>query len=83
MASNGQEAIREKVEDAWIGGDFTSSELHSYVKSHRIEAKASTYTIAKWIMEHKNRVICEMTRSMMKGKNLPNTFCAEACNMAL
>lgn len=63
------------------GGEFTSNKFNSYCKINGIQRKlTASYTPQQnGIVERKNGTIFEMARSMMmKGKNLPNIFCAEA-----
>ena len=84
MACNGRERIRRKLKMVRSnkGGEFTSGEFNSYCKSHGIKRqKPPPHTPEEnGVAECKMCIIGEMGRSMMKGKDLPKSFWAEACN---
>ena len=55
------------------GGEFTSKEFISFCSEHGIQRHFSTpYTPEQnGVVERKNRTILDMTRAMLKNKNLP------------
>eukprot|EP01018_Ginkgo_biloba_P020396 Gb_28242 [translate_table: standard] len=62
------------------GGEFTSREFSDYCNNHGIKRQlTTTYTPQQnGVAERKNRTIMEMAQSMLKSKNLPNDYWAEA-----
>ncbi|MCO5566574.1 hypothetical protein L7F22_020251 [Adiantum nelumboides] len=67
------------------GGEFTSSEFADYSKQHGLKSHLTTPHTPQQngVAERKNRVIVEMARSMIEAKGLPNSFWAEAVNIAV
>ena len=61
-------------------GEFTSKEFISFCSEHGIQRHFSTpYTPQQnGVVERKNRTILDMTRAMLKNKNLPKVFWGEA-----
>ena len=66
------------------GGEFTSKEFISFCSEHKIERHFSTpYTPQQnGVVVRKNRTILDMTRAMLKNKNLPKVFWGEAVSTA-
>eukprot|EP01018_Ginkgo_biloba_P039433 Gb_15074 [translate_table: standard] len=62
------------------GGEFTSREFSDYCNNHGIKRQlTTTYTPQQnGVAKRKNCTIMEIARSMLKSKNLPNDYCAEA-----
>ena len=62
------------------GGEFTSKESISFCSEHGIQRHFSTpYTPQQnGVVERKNCTIVDMTRAMLKNKNLPKVFWGEA-----
>ena len=67
------------------GGEFTSKEFISFCSEHGIQRHFSTpYTPQQnGVVERKNRMILDMTRAMLKNKNLPKVFWGEAVSTAV
>ena len=67
------------------GGEFTSNEFDKFCKIHGVKRQlTASYTPQQnGIAERKNRTIFEMARSMLKAKNLPKNFWAEAVACAV
>ena len=67
------------------GGEYSSNEFSVFCKSHGIKHQftASYSPQQNGVAERKNRTICEMVRSMLKGKGLPKVFWAEAVSCAV
>ena len=67
------------------GGEFTSKEFISFCSEHVIQRHFSTpYTPQQnGVVERKNRTILDMTRAMLKNKNLPKVFWGEAISTAV
>jgi hypothetical protein len=67
------------------GGEYKSGDFIKYCKDHGI---VQQFTVPhtpqqNGVVERKNRTLVECARNMMKGKNLSNTFWAEAINTAV
>ena len=67
------------------GGEYTSLEFQNFCAENGIERQL---TIAyspqqNGVAERRNRTICDMARSMMKEKQIPVEFWAEAVNTAV
>ncbi|KAM1263424.1 hypothetical protein ACFX2G_029042 [Malus domestica] len=62
------------------GGEYTSNAFQAYCKEQGIRHQlTAAYTPQQnGIAERKNRTILDMTRSMLKEKNLPKELWAEA-----
>lgn len=62
------------------GGEFTSKEFTDFCEKEGICKQLTTsYTPQQnGVAERKNKSLVEMTKSMLKTKNLPNSFWAEA-----
>ena len=62
------------------GGEYMSEEFNAYLKSCGIHHKCTVpYTPQQnGVAERKNRIVMEMARCMLKGKNLPNMFWLDA-----
>jgi len=60
--------------------EYTSNEFSDFCKHHGIKHQlTSIYTPQQnGLSERKNRILVEMARSMLKGKNLPKILWAEA-----
>ena len=67
------------------GGEFTSTEFMKYCEEHGIRRflTASYSPKQNGVAERKNRTILDMVRSMMKSKNMPKEFWAEAVQCAI
>ena len=67
------------------GGEFTSKGFISFCSEHEIQRHFSTpYTPQQnEVVERKNRTILDMTRAMLKNKNLPKVFWGEAVSTAV
>ncbi|CAM8990990.1 unnamed protein product [Rhodiola kirilowii] len=67
------------------GGEFTSNEFSSYCRTEGIRRQlTASYTPQQnGIAERKNRTIFEMARSMLKAKELPKPYWAEAVSCAV
>ena len=67
------------------GGEFTSTEFMKYCDEHGIRRflTASYSPQQNGVAERKNRTILDMVRSMMKSKNMPKEFWAEAVQCAI
>ncbi|WVZ15284.1 hypothetical protein V8G54_012850 [Vigna mungo] len=67
------------------GGEFTSTEFNKYCEEHGIKRFLTTpYSPQQnGVAERKNRTILDMVRSMLKGKNMPKKFWAEAVQCAV
>ena len=67
------------------GGEFTSNEFISFCSEHGIKIHFSTpYTPQQnRAVERKNWTILDMTRAMLKNKNLPKVFWGEAVSTAV
>ena len=67
------------------GGEYISNEFYIFYKNHGIKHQltASYSPQQNGVAERKNRTICEMARSMLKGKNLPKVFWAEAMSCSV
>jgi len=65
--------------------EFTLNEFDKYCKIHGVKHQlTASYTPQQNnIVERKNRTIFEMTRSMLKAKNLPKKFWAKAVAYAV
>lgn len=66
------------------GGEHTGNEVVNYLKKNGIQIE---YTVPhnpqqNGVAERKNRTLVEMSRCMLFGAGLPNTFWGEAVNMA-
>ena len=67
------------------GGEYNSKEFESYCEEAGIQRHL---TVAysphqNGIAERKNRTIVEMARSLLKEKDMPNSFWAEAVSTAV
>ena len=67
------------------GGEYKLGDFIKYCKDHGI---VQQFTVPhtpqqNGVAERKNRTLVECARSMMKGKNLTNTFWVEAINTAV
>ena len=62
------------------GGEFLSNEFNYFCEENGIRRELTApYTPEqKGVVEHKNRTVVEMARSLLKGKDLPNQYWAEA-----
>ena len=62
------------------GGEFLSNEFKAFCAENGIQRQLTApYTPQQnGVLERKNRTIVEMARSLLKGKELPNYFWAEA-----
>eukprot|EP00253_Pinus_taeda_P016023 PITA_16023 len=62
------------------GGEFCSSAFSNFCDTHGIKHQFTTpYTPQQnSVVEHRNRTIVEMARSMLQHKSVPNKFWAEA-----
>ena len=80
-----QSGLSIKVLRSDRGGEYKSNEFLDYCRYHGIKKQFTTsYTPQKnGVAERKNRTIMEMARSMLKGKNLPNEYWAEAVACAV
>nr|KYP36117.1 Retrovirus-related Pol polyprotein from transposon TNT 1-94 [Cajanus cajan] len=67
------------------GGEFTSVEFNKYCEEHGIKRflTAPYSPQQNGVAERKNRTILDMVRSMLKGKNMPKKFWAEAAQCAV
>nr|GEW02574.1 ribonuclease H-like domain, reverse transcriptase, RNA-dependent DNA polymerase [Tanacetum cinerariifolium] len=67
------------------GGEFTSSEFTQYCKENDIarQLTAPYSPQQNGVVERRNRTIMSTTRCMMKAKNLPQNFWAEAVRHAV
>ena len=67
------------------GGEFTSTEFMEYCEEHDIRRflTASYSPQQNGVAERKNRTILCMVRSMLKSKNMPKEFWAEAVQCAI
>ena len=67
------------------GKEFTSNEFMNFCNQNGIKKQLTVRRTPQQngVAERKNRTIVEMARSMLKGKNLPNEFWAEAVNTAV
>nr|KYP35823.1 Retrovirus-related Pol polyprotein from transposon TNT 1-94 [Cajanus cajan] len=67
------------------GGEFTSVEFNKYCEEHGIKRflTAPYSPQQNGVAERKNRTILDMVRSMLKGKNMPKKFWAEAVQCAV
>jgi hypothetical protein len=67
------------------GGEYKLGDFNKYCKDNGI---VQQFTVPhtpqqNGVTERKSRTLVECARSMMKGKNLSNAFCAEAINTAV
>ncbi|KAL4352077.1 hypothetical protein GQ457_06G007290 [Hibiscus cannabinus] len=62
------------------GGEFTSNEFNDFCKANGIRRPLTVPTSLQQngVAERKNRTILNMARSMLKAKNMPKEFWAEA-----
>ncbi|WVY91926.1 hypothetical protein V8G54_037440 [Vigna mungo] len=67
------------------GGEFTSAEFNKYCEEHGIKRflTAPYSPQQNSVAERKNRTILDMVRCMLKGKNMPKKFWAEAVQCAV
>ena len=67
------------------GGEFCSDEFNTCCEEHGIRRELTAPRTPKQngVVERKNRTVVEMTRSMLKAKNLPNMFWGEAIATAV
>ncbi|XP_074353045.1 uncharacterized protein LOC141692213 [Apium graveolens] len=67
------------------GGEFTSKQFNSFCEEHGIRRFLTTpYSPQQnGIVERKNRTIMDMVRSMLKNKEMPKEFWAEAVQCAV
>ena len=76
-----------KLKKLWInrGGEFLSEEFTTFCKERGIKWQPTNPHTPQQngVAERKNRTIMEMARSMLNGKGLPNSFWAEAVNIAV
>ena len=58
------------------GGEFTSNEFNLFCEESGIRRELiAPYTPEQnGVVEHKNRTVVEMARSLLKGKGLPNQY---------
>ena len=80
-----QSGLSLKVLRTDRGGEYTSNEFADFCKNQGIKHQltASYSPQQNGVSERKNRTIVEMARSMLKGKNLPKVFWAEAVSCAV
>ncbi|MCF8701902.1 DDE-type integrase/transposase/recombinase, partial [Corynebacterium sp. MC-10] len=67
------------------GGEFTSREFQNFCEKHGIRRPLTVPRSPQQngVAERKNRTILDMARSMLKSKNLPKEFWAEAVACAV
>nr|KYP43697.1 Retrovirus-related Pol polyprotein from transposon TNT 1-94 [Cajanus cajan] len=67
------------------GGEFTSAEFMEYCEEQGIKRllTAPYSPQQNGVAERKNRTILDMVRTMLKGKNMPEKFWAEAVQCAI
>lgn len=66
------------------GGEFTSNAFEEYLKRKGIVHQSKPPRTPQWrgVSERLNRTLLDKVRSMLKGRNLPNYFWAEAVRYA-
>jgi len=67
------------------GGEFTSKEFNNFCQSHGIRhpLKVPYSPQQNGVAERKNRTILNIARCMLKAKNIPKEFWAEAVSCAV
>ncbi|GJX98296.1 retrovirus-related pol polyprotein from transposon TNT 1-94, partial [Tanacetum coccineum] len=67
------------------GGEFLSNEFVAFCEEHGIKRELTAPYSPKQngVAERKNRIVVEMTRSMMKQKGLPDSFWAEGASTSV
>ncbi|KAL4369109.1 hypothetical protein GQ457_05G014540 [Hibiscus cannabinus] len=67
------------------GGEFTSNEFNDFCKAYGIRRPLTVPRSPQQngVAERKNRTILNMARSMLKAKNMPKEFWAEAVSCAV
>ena len=67
------------------GGEFTSTEFNNFCSDNGIQRQfIASYTPQQnRVTEQKNRIIVKAARSMLKNRNLPKKFWAEAVGVAV
>ncbi|KAL4290440.1 hypothetical protein GQ457_14G025310 [Hibiscus cannabinus] len=67
------------------GGEFTSNEFNDFCKANGIRRPLTVPRSPQQngVVERKNRTILNMARSMLKAKNMPKEFWAEAVSCAV
>ena len=67
------------------GNEYTSSKFNQFYEEAGIEHKLTApYTLEQnRVSERRNRTVMKMARSMLHEMELPETFWAEAANMAI
>lgn len=67
------------------GGEFLSKEFQSFCERKGIKRQLTcAYTPHQnRVVERRNRSVIEMTHSLLKEQNLPNTFWGEAVNYSI
>ncbi|KAL4273099.1 hypothetical protein GQ457_13G010880 [Hibiscus cannabinus] len=67
------------------GGEFTSNEFNDFCKANGIRCPLTVPRSPQQngVAERKNRTILNMARSMLKAKNMPKEFWAEAVSCAV
>ena len=80
-----QSGLSIKILRSDRGGEYKSNEFLEYCMYHGIKKKFTTsYTPQhNGVAERKNHTIMEMTRSMLKDKNLSNEYWAEEVACAI
>ena len=67
------------------GGEFLSTEFNDYCNEHGIKRQLTTAHTPQQngVVERRNRTVVEMARCMLKAKDMPDSFWAEAVNTAV
>ncbi|KAJ4820740.1 polyprotein [Rhynchospora pubera] len=80
-----QTGVRLKALRSDRGGEFQSNEFKQFCEKEGVLQQLTTpYTPEQnGVAERKNRTVVELARSMLKSKNLPNLFWAEAVATAV
>lgn len=67
------------------GGEFTSDEFNKYCNDHGIKRQLTTAHTPQQngVVERRNRTVVEMARCMLKAKDMPDSFWAEAVSTSV
>jgi transposase InsO family protein len=74
-----------KILRSYQGGEYISREFLKHCKDNGIQKQCMVPHTPRQngVVERKNKTIVECARSMLKGKNLPNSLWVEAISIAM
>lgn len=76
---------RVKALRTYRGGEFTSGDFQAYCEAHGIKRQLTTPHSPQQngVVERRNRTVVEMSRCMLKQRNLPTNLWGEAVAAAI